>query len=155
MTIQHVVMRGHWYCGRCDKKFPPGRRYNILSFVGVCEDCLIAALNTEPPTRQRQQTKSGFIEIEEQAARETPEPTYASIHSLERLVRAWLDGLLEISRAKALGAIKARTSNGKKYLDQISAYINQRHDDAHRLGDLRQACNNVLAQERSRDDLKE
>jgi predicted RNA-binding Zn-ribbon protein involved in translation (DUF1610 family) len=39
--VTPVVMRGHWYCGRCDQKYGPGTRYWVKGYTKpVCQTCL-------------------------------------------------------------------------------------------------------------------
>jgi hypothetical protein len=40
-TATPVTMRAHWSCGRCDKTYPPGTRYNVPEYdKGICAACL-------------------------------------------------------------------------------------------------------------------
>lgn len=103
-------------------------------------------MSVRPRTTDDGAPPAGGVDIAAEATVSAP-PQYASISSLEQLVKAWLGGLMDQSLiTDILNNIKDRDKTGTGYLSEISNYVLHRHDALHRRGDLRQACNNVLDQ---------
>lgn len=102
-------MFGHWSCGRCNRDFPPGTRYNVPEYSkGICEECLEELQN--PTSNKKQQA----IDAVAQALAVTPLPV------LKMIGFEWRDFDL-LKAEETLTETDARTLAGKI----ATTYINK------------------------------
>lgn len=103
-------MFGHWSCGRCNRNFPPGTRYNVPEYSkGICEECLEELQN--PTSNKKQQA----IDAVAQALAVTPLPV------LKMIGFEWRDFDL-LQAEETLTETDAQTLAGKI----ATTYINKR-----------------------------